>query len=39
MFVAALCTIANTWMKPKWVRTDGWVNQMGYTHRAVIAQP
>ena len=35
MFMAVLCTIAKTWMKPKWVRTDEWVNRMGYTHRAM----
>ena len=23
---------AMTWMKPQWVRTDEWVNEMGHTH-------
>ena len=35
--MAALCTRANTWMKPKWVRTDGWVNKMGYTHSGQLS--
>ena len=35
VFMAVLCTIAKTWMKPKWVRTDEWVPKMGYTHRAM----
>ena len=30
-FMAALCTRANTRMKPKWVRRDGWVNKAGYS--------
>ena len=32
MFLAALCTTAKTWKQPKWIRTDEWINQMGYTH-------
>ena len=30
--MAALFTRAKTWMKPKWIRTDGWVNKMRYMH-------
>ena len=32
MFMAALCTIVKTWKQPKWMRTDEWVNKMGYIH-------
>ena len=32
MFMTALCTTAKTWKQLKWVRTDEWVNKMGYTH-------
>ena len=37
MFMAALCTRANTWMKPKWVRIDGWVSKMGYMHSGQLS--
>ena len=32
--MAAPCTIAETWKQPQWIRTDEWVNKMGYTHTA-----
>ena len=36
MFMAAPCTRAKTWKKPKWVRTDEWVKRWGHTHRAIL---
>ena len=32
MFMTALCTTAKTWKQLKWIRTDEWINKMGYTH-------
>ena len=39
MFMATLCTIANTWMKPKWVGTDEWVNKTQYRHTEQLQLP
>ena len=34
MFKEAPCTTAKTWKQAKWIRTDEWVNKMGYPHTA-----
>ena len=32
MFMTALYTTAKTWKRLKQIRTDEWVNKMGYMH-------
>ena len=39
VFMAALCAKAKTWMKPKWVGTDGWHTGWGTGTQSHIAQP
>jgi len=39
VLMAALCAKAKTWMKPKWVRTDGWHTGWGTGTQSRIAQP
>ena len=34
MFKEAPCTTAKTWKQAKWIRTDEWINKMGYLHTA-----
>ena len=34
MFKEAPCTTAKTWKQAKWIRTDEWINKMGYPHTA-----
>ena len=32
MFIAALFTIARTWKKPKYLRTDDWLKKLWYIY-------
>ena len=32
MVIAALCTIARTWKKPRWPSTDEWIKKYTHTH-------
>ena len=38
MFMVAECTIAKTWMKSKWTRTDEWITRWGTHTQSSIAQ-